>query len=256
MSEFEVPVERYLDRIGYSGSAEPTFDTLCKLQHAHLTSVPFENIDVVNRVEIRTDLAWSIAKVVDRHRGGWCFELNGAFGALLEALGFDVLRLGAAVLLDGPNRLIDHLTLEVMLDEPYLVDVGFGENFVEPLRLNHPGPQVDPAGVFEFIESSEGTTLTHHDDQGVPGPLFRFRRVARELADFDPASELLRTDPGRHWMHKPFATRLLGSGADRVTLLKDRLKVTSGNETTEMPVAADEWDGVLLDRFRLENLLA
>ena len=161
-----------------------------------------------------------------------------------------------AVLLDGPNRLIDHLTLEVMLDEPYLVDVGFGENFVEPLRLNHRGPQMDPAGVFEFIESSEGTTLTQHDDQGVPGPLFRFRRVARELADFDPASELLRTDPGRHWMHKPFATRLLGPGADRVTLLKDRLKVTSGNETTETAVAADEWDGVLLDRFRLRNLLA
>jgi len=243
-------VDRYLRRIGYVGSTDPTLETLSGLQYAHLTTVAFENLDVVAGVdEMRTTLDWSVPKVVDRGRGGWCFELNGAFSGLLDALGFDVMRLGAAVLLDGPTKVIDHLTIEVALDEPYLVDVGFGESFTRPLKLNSRGPQKGGDGTYQFVDSSEGLTLTKLDEESVPVPQYRFRRVGHELTDFEPASVALRTNPELHWQNKPFATRLLGDGADRVTLLKDRLKLLRNGETAETPVEPEEWDDQLSEWF-------
>ncbi len=243
-------VDRYLQRVGHAGSTEPTLETLTALQYAHLTRVPFENLDVVAGVEeMRTSLDWSVPKVVERGRGGWCFELNGAFSALLEALGFRVMRLGAAVLLDGPTKVIDHLTIEVMLDRPYLVDVGFGESFIRPLELNAREPQDGGDATYQFFDSGEGLTLTKLADDGMPTPQYRFRRVGHELADFESASVALRTNPELHWSNKPFATRLLGEGADRVTLLKDRLKLTRSGLTTEQPVEPDEWNDQLSHWF-------
>lgn len=242
-------VDQYLRRISYTGPTEPSVETLAALQYAHLTTVPFENLDVVAGVaEMRTSLDWSVPKVVERGRGGWCFELNGAFSALLTALGFDVLRLGAAVLLGGPSKVIDHLTIEVALDQPYLVDVGFGESFTQPLLLNSRTSQDGGSGAYQFFDSSEGLTLTKLDGD-IPTPQYRFRRVGHELTDFEAASVELRTNPELHWSNKPFATRLLGAGADRVTLLKDRLKLTTAGETTETPVDEASWDAELARWF-------
>lgn len=241
-------VGRYLDRIGFTGDVSIDLATLAALQRAHLSTVPFENLDVFHGVGVRTDLAWSVDKVVNRRRGGWCFEANGAFSALLQALGFPVARLGAAVLLGGPNETIDHLTLEVTLDEPYLVDVGFGDGFVTPLRLNTASPQDGGNGTYELIDSAQGRTLTRWKD-GVPEAQYRFRRVNRAMADFEPASQYLQGNRELHWSTKPFATRLLDGGPERVTLLTDRLEVTRSGEVTETPVSSEDWDDVLDEWF-------
>ena len=245
-----VDVSRYLARIGLCEAPQLSVDGLRVLQLAHLTTVPFENLDIVSGSGVRTDAEWSVPKIVDRGRGGWCFENNGAFAALLAALGFDVARLGAAVLLTGPNQVIDHLTLEVALDEPYLVDVGFGDSFITPLRLNQPGTQDGGSGTFEFINSSQGLTLTKHDD-GVPVPQYRFRRINRSLADFDETSERLQADPELHWSQKPFATRLIDGGPDRVTLLSDRLRIVRNGELTETPVEPADWGDMVLKWFAM-----
>lgn len=248
-------VDAYLERIGFDGPVEVDLVTLAALQRAHLSTVPFENLHVYHRLGVRTDTDWSVAKVVEQRRGGWCFELNGAFGLLLETLGFPVLRLGAAVLLDGPTTAIDHLALEVQLDEPWLVDVGFGESFVAPLALNRRGPQTDRAGTFEFIDSAQGLTLTRHDADGVPAPQYRFRRVHHELAGFDGASEHLQTAEDLHWRNKPFATRLIDGGPERVTLLGDRLKFHGRPDgtITEESVDPDDWDDLLLRWFAMRS---
>ena len=243
MTLAEAFVDQYLDRIGFPLSATGVtvdLSTLEALQRAHLSTVPFENLDVYNGVRVSVDPAWSVPKIVERRRGGWCFENNGAFAELLDALGFPVLRLGAAVLLEGPNRVIDHLALEVQLDEPYLVDVGFGDSFIRPLRLNHRGPQDGGSGTFELIDSAEGVTLTEHRD-GAPVPLYRFRRVDHAMDDFTPASDRLQDDKTLHWSQKPFATRLIDGGPDRVTLLGDRLKLRRDGEETVTPVSEDTW---------------
>jgi N-hydroxyarylamine O-acetyltransferase len=241
-------VDRYLERINFTAEPRLDLETLASLQLAHLTAVPFENLHVYHGVGVRTDTEWSVTKIVDERRGGWCFEANGAFADLLEVLGFDVARLGAAVLLAGPNETVDHLTLEVALDEPYLVDVGFGASFIVPLALNRSGPQDGGSGVFELIPSEQGLTLTEHAD-GVPAPLYRFKRVRHQMADFDAASDYLQSDTELHWSQKPFATRLIDHGPDRVTLLSDRLKIIHGDEITETAVAAEEWETTLQEWF-------
>jgi len=197
-------VDLYLARIGLDSAPAVNIEGLTALQRAHLSTVPFENLDIFAEVTVRTDLEWSIDKIVNRNRGGWCFELNGAFAALLEALGYSVARLGAAVLLDGPNVIIDHLTLEVSVDSSiFLVDVGFGDSFAAPLEMNTLGPQDGYVGTFELIPSSQGLTLTRHDATGVPEPQYRFKRVVRQLADFNEASNRLQTDRSLHWSQRP-----------------------------------------------------
>src|SRR5690606_39084460 len=81
---------RYLERIGYAGPLEPTYDVLHALQVAHMIHVPFENLDVYHRRGVEVGVDHSFHKIVERRRGGWCFEVNGGFAALLSAVGFDV----------------------------------------------------------------------------------------------------------------------------------------------------------------------
>ncbi|MGE5735060.1 MAG: arylamine N-acetyltransferase family protein, partial [Acidobacteriota bacterium] len=143
-------VAAYLDRIGYSGPTEPTAETLCWLHRAHMLTVPFENLDIALHRAILLDRDKFIKKIVGERRGGFCYELNGAFAALLEELGFEVTLLSARVpRQDGSESPeFDHLTLRVDLEEPWLADVWFGDFILEPLRLSVDLEQKQDAGVF------------------------------------------------------------------------------------------------------------
>ncbi|MDH3680501.1 MAG: arylamine N-acetyltransferase [Acidimicrobiia bacterium] len=241
-------VERYLERIGVE--VRPTVDLagLDELHRAHLSTVPFENLDVYAGVDVSTDPSRSLAKILGGCRGGWCFELNGAFGGLLTALGFDVRYLGAAVLLSGPTAVVSHLCLDVTLDEPYLVDVGFGDSFSRPLALNRTGPQDGGTGTFELLPSPEGTTLTRTVD-GTPEAQYRFSRVARSMPDFEEPSQRLQNDTALNWHQRAFATRLLDGGPDRVSLIGNRLKFHGPDSAVETEVDDAEWSATLLEHF-------
>lgn len=253
----EVDVERYLARIGYDGPLAVDRDTLEALQRAHMTAVPFENVDVYTRVPVRTGTDWSLPKVVDQGRGGWCFELNGAFGALLAALGFRVLRLAAAVVLRGPTDVVDHLTLEVLLDDgPYLVDVGFGDGPCRPLALNRSGLQDGLVASFELVRGPQATTLVRHDGSSPPAPQYRFRRVAVTLDDLEPASQRLQADHTMIWHTRAFASRLVDGGPGRISLLGRTLRRTSPDGTVDdTPVADGDWSAVLKTHFGLQVAL-
>jgi N-hydroxyarylamine O-acetyltransferase len=248
-------VDRYLARIGFDEPVRTDLPTLEGLMRAHLSTVPFENLDVFNGVAVRTDTGWSLPKVVDRRRGGWCFELNGAFALLLEHLGFQVARLGAAVLLGGPKTVIDHLTLEVRLERPYLVDVGFGDSFCRPLALDRRGPQDGGTATFELMGSPQGTTLVR-TVEGAPVAQYRFKRVTLQLPDFDAASRRLRTTPNPNWHRRAFATRYLDGGPDRVTLIGNELKVERGERVELHRIADEGWSDTLEEWFGVRVELA
>ena len=134
-------LRRYFDRIGYSGDARPTVSTLTSLLRHHACSVPFENIDVQFGRSLTTDAEAAFEKIVDRGRGGWCYEQNGLFDWALSAIGFDVTRVAGAVRRDerGDAALNNHLCL--LVREPdarqpvYLADVGFGGSMIAPIKL-------------------------------------------------------------------------------------------------------------------------
>jgi len=246
-----VDVDAYLSRIGLSGSITPCLDDLERLQRAHLTCVPFENLDVFYRRGVHTGVEWSVPKIVDTGRGGWCYELNGAFAVLLEALGFAVKRLGATVLLGQESPTPDHLTIEVTLDRPFLVDVGFGDSFIRPLTLDSDGPQDGGVGKYGFVFDGDDTTLIAYGPDHSDEPQYRFDPNPYVTSDFDRSSQRLQTEPGLHWTEGPFATRLLDGGPDRVTLLPNRIKFRRDGEWTEEMVAHEDWPATLHRWFHL-----
>lgn len=242
--------ERYLTRIGLNSPPTIDLEGLEILQRAHLTAVPFENLHIYQRKQVSTAVDWSIPKIVEERRGGWCFEVNGAFAALLSELGFSVRRLAATVLYDNPSPIPTHLTIEVSLDRPYLVDVGFGDSFIRPLPLDSDGPHDGGTGQYTFTVDGGTTTLVSHDD-GETTEHYRFDRKPRVLADFEDASVYLQTQPGLQWTESPFATRLLDGGPDRVTLLHDRIKFRHNGSWVEEPVTKEDWAARLQEWFGL-----
>ena len=162
-----VDVDAYLERIAYDGSREPSEATLVALHRAHMLAVPFENLDIHLGVENVLDPEHVFDKVVTRRRGGWCYELNGSFARLLEALGFAVTRYSASVVLsEPPSPDFAHLTLRVDLDRPWLADVGFGASFTRPLRLDDDGDQERDGNTYRLAPLPDGRMVLH--ENGTP----------------------------------------------------------------------------------------
>jgi N-hydroxyarylamine O-acetyltransferase len=177
----------YLARIHYTGPLTPTVDTLRELQRAHLFHVPFENLDIRLGRKILCDENASLAKIVQHRRGGFCYEMNGAFAALLREFGFKVTLLSACVPRDdgsaGPE--FDHLALRVDLNEPWLVDVGFGDSFLDPLRLNPNELQSQNGQTYRLIDRDQALYLERLEDD-VWKPQYNFTLQPRALQDFAP----------------------------------------------------------------------
>ncbi len=145
-------VEKYLARIGFAGAPDRSAETLAKLQTAHLCSVPYETLDVVRKTAFTLEVPDVYDKVVNRGRGGYCFELNGLFAWLLRELGFPVTEYFGRFLRDRdasvPMRRHRVLRVRALESEAsgidYICDVGVGGVCpIRPLRLIPEEPQSD-----------------------------------------------------------------------------------------------------------------
>ena len=121
-------IKAYLKRIGYEGEPKNDFESLSRLQTQHLRTVPYENLDIMRDIPLSLEIEDMYEKIVVRHRGGYCFELNGLFAWLLRELGFSVVEYMARYLRDEPEiPMRRHRVLKVSCgDEDFLCDVGVG----------------------------------------------------------------------------------------------------------------------------------
>ncbi|MCL2527711.1 MAG: arylamine N-acetyltransferase [Defluviitaleaceae bacterium] len=121
-------VTAYLQRIGFTGTPRPDFDTLHALQRLHLQTVPYENLDIMQGIPLSLEIEDIYEKIVTRKRGGYCFELNAIFAWLLRSIGFKVTDYMARFLKDEPEiPMRRHRVLGVnCADGDYLCDVGVG----------------------------------------------------------------------------------------------------------------------------------
>ena len=136
---FSMDTNLYLKRIGFEKDPKLDYETLKELQYRHLSTVPYENLDILKGIPLRLDARGMYEKIVIKHRGGYCFELNGVFGALLRELGFEVTDCMARFLKNEseiPMR--RHRVLKVKSDDGlFLCDVGVGMICpVYPVRLD------------------------------------------------------------------------------------------------------------------------
>ncbi len=137
-----IDVDAYLKRIGYKGNRTPTPELLKALQFAHLTTVPYENLDIIAGVPLSLDADALFDKIVTRRRGGYCFELNELYGQLLRGLGFFVTDYFARFLADEkeiPKRRHHVLGVEIPGREGrWMCDVGVGSGSPNyPLEMTY-----------------------------------------------------------------------------------------------------------------------
>jgi N-hydroxyarylamine O-acetyltransferase len=247
-------LDAYLARIGAARPARADAAALRELHLRHLLAVPFENLSIHLGEPIVLEPAALLDKLVRRRRGGFCYELNGAFADLLAALGFGVTLLAARVFgEDGPGPPFDHLALRVDVagDGPWLADVGFGRHSSYPLRLDSRGEQADPGGTFRIAEAADGDLDVIRDGQ----PQYRLEPRARSLADFEPTCWWQQTSPRSHFTRSLVCSLLTEDG--RVTLSDRTLIRTTGEQREERTLSGDAesldayrtWFGIVLDRL-------
>jgi N-hydroxyarylamine O-acetyltransferase len=195
-------VAAYLRRLGIPRAERPSLPFLTRLQRRHLLRVPFENLDIFWGLPIPLDVQRAFGKVMALRRGGFCYELNALFASLLSALGFEVSLLSARVWRKvehawGPE--FDHLSLAVTLDQPYLVDVGFGDCFRAPMPLAAT-VHSDISGKYRLVQGEWPDELVlEHAARDHWRSLYRVAREPRPLPSFASMNVWQQTSP-----HSPF----------------------------------------------------
>lgn len=242
----------YLARIGYHETPRADLATLTAISQAQLRSVPFENLDVQLGAPLTPGVEQAYAKIVERRRGGWCYELNGVLGWALGEIGFAVTRVGGIVMRgdDVTRRPGDHLALLVECEgRRWLVDAGFGGKQAGPLPLAE-GERNDPP--FTVSLRRTGDVLWRFEECDRDGAAFNFDFSESPADDADLAARChwLQSDP-----ESPFVRTLTVQmrGPDEHLALRGRTLTTTrvdGVEVRDLDQA--EWTALLRNRAGLD----
>lgn len=222
----------YLARLGVQ---LPSVDLagLSALMRAHMQTVPFENLDIVNGRPRPLSTLGVLEKIAKDRRGGFCYEVNEAFFALLQHLGFVVRRIEARVWQPSAQKFgpaFDHLALVVTFpDGDYLVDVGYGDSHRVPLRLPA-GSAEDVSGRYQLRSAENDMLILASEKQ----PLYMMTLMVQPLEAFLPMCRHHQTSPDSIFAKGLICTRATPSG--RITLSGNTLSVVDGDERTELPV--------------------
>jgi N-hydroxyarylamine O-acetyltransferase len=240
-------LDRYLARIGWSGSRGATLDTLASVLRAHMQTIPFENLDVLLGRGVRIDLDSVYEKLVVAGRGGYCFEHGTIVQAALTELGF-IPAVHTARVINLRRRdeaPLTHMVLTVPVDgRRFVVDPGFGGH----------GPLV-PVPVAEGADAVEGHDrhrMVPRDDEwvleatidGSEVPLWTSALAPAEPVDFVMANHFVSTFP-----LSPFVTNLMlraFSPRGRVSMMNRDLTVRDGLRVDK---------SILSDRGALRSVL-
>ena len=244
-------VSKYLQRIQYFGGVESHLETVQKLAVAHLRTVPYENLDNHLGVPTILDIDAFYRKIVGENRGGGCYELNALFGTLLRRLGFEVDFLAGRVF--GPGKVgrhFDHLTLRVSIDDlDYMVDVGFGDGFHEPMQLTS-GATSEFCGREYYMSEQAGLyKLESHRDSGLDKGL-AFTLTPRTLSDFAEMNRFHSLDPNSWRSRDLLVTRETLEG--RISLVGNRRTLRRPTGTEKADVVENEYLRTLFNDFGIE----
>jgi N-hydroxyarylamine O-acetyltransferase len=235
----------------------PSVPFLRRLQRRCLTTVPFENLDIHWRVPIPFDLRRAWEKIVLRRRGGYCYELNGLFGWVLERLGFDVALLSGKVWRKptrswGPEY--DHMALHVRIGGgDYLADVGYGDSFRTPLPLPS-AERSDVSGAYRLSPEGGELQLDHSTVPGHWRPLYRVSLRPRAWSEFAGMFHWHQTHPDSPFTNHTVFTLARPWGRSTVTE-RYRMETRGGNTVRYRYRHEGQWLEELRTRFGVKGPL-
>jgi len=250
---------KYLERINYHGSTTPTIELLHALQKQHLLNIPFENLDIHYKTTIELDLPKIFEKVVNKKRGGFCYELNGLFYELLRTIGFNVKMVSARVFNNEKqtfSREFDHLAIIATINSSdYLVDVGFGEFAFEPLQIELNKIQNDKRGLFRIEKYDDIYYKVSKlvDENWIPEYIFSLKE--RRFSEFEDMCLYHQTSPLSHFTKNKLCSLATENG--RITLTNDKIKIKEGDAVTELNLSNEaEFLSALKKYFNIKMNLA
>lgn len=238
-----ISLDKYLDRIGYHGSLGSDLATLTSLHRAHVDKIPFEGADPLLCRPVLLDLPSLESKLVLGRRGGYCFEHNTLFKAILEQIGFNVTGLGARVRwMSEPGSPLgprEHMLLKVDLDDGvYLADVGFGACLMDaPLKLLPDVEQKTRMGTFRLMEADGQFTLAARQPQGWR-TMYVFDLVPQLPSDHELGNWYTSTSPQAPFVNVLIMERL--SDDARYKLINNRyiLEARDGEVVSETELSS------------------
>ena len=223
-------LDAYLERLNYSGAVQPTEDRLEALHRAQYFSIPFENFDILLGRSISLEPAVLFDKMVNRARGGYCFELNGLFLMALHSFGFDARALLARVQVSGtPTGRGHQVALVNLKGRQWITDVGFGSPNLRapiPLELDHPITQ--DGQTFRLTDAGQLGIMLQIlvDDRWQDLYSFDLGHVFPD--DIAYGNYYTSTNPGSFFTITRVAARPIDNGA--ITLFNNTLKKTTANK--------------------------
>ncbi len=240
----------YLRRIGAEKfDVSANLETLNFLQKQHLLKIPFENLDIHWKIPIVLDTKKFYKKIIEKRRGGFCYELNGLFYKLLEEIGFSSKIISARVACRNGNfgAEYDHLTILTEIDgEEFLVDVGFGDFSAEPLNFILDTEQKDKNGTFLIRKHGEEYFEVVKKDGDEWKSEYIFKGLARDLEEFAAMCNFHQTSPESHFTRGKVCSILTNDG--RKTLTDKKFIETKNDEKKEFDIKTDEEFKEILER--------
>jgi N-hydroxyarylamine O-acetyltransferase len=247
-------VEKYLNRIKFKGSPKTDLGTLKSLHLNHLLNVPFENLDIHlgRKIILEPELFYN--KIVQNNRGGFCYEMNGLFYEIITFFGFKAKRVSARVFNDNgvPGREFDHMAIIVDIGgEKWLADVGFGESFLEPLKLVPDIEQPQYGKSYKIVKVDEEIFKTVFSEDGKEyKDMYLFSLTPRELAEYNEMCFFQQESPDSHFVKNTLCT--LARTGGRITLSGLKLIESKGVVKTETVLKnTDEFNIKLKELFSI-----
>ena len=243
-------LDSYLQRISYYGALDTSLPTLYAIHHAHLTTLTYENLDIHLGRSLLLNVNHSYRKIVEEGRGGWCYEMNGVLAWALQALGFNITLLGAAVnrarlgdLAQG-NHLMLLATVE---DKHYVLDAGFGNGILEPMPLQA-GEITQGWMQHELLYDGE---RWHYQNNSFNQVTFDFTLQPHHYEDFEEQCHWLQTSVESGFVRRSVCQRYIKDG----TLLELRdatyREYRDSGTMEQVVTAAEDYKHLLHNQFAL-----
>ena len=245
-------LQAYFSRIGFQGAALADFATLKRMMRCQLFSVPFENLDVQQGKVVSLLPDEIYRKIVERQRGGYCYEVNGLFAMALGALGIPYQFVAARPMTYPVRRPKTHMAIVMTIeDEQWLCDLGFGSYGIrEPFNLTWIDREImQDFDTFKLSKSPEGDYILQSFTNDAWKNLYEFNLSPQEWVDFEPANYMNSTHPDSIFVQ--WLMVVLQNPSGKEVLLGDRFQSFSEGKTKGWTVKHENIPAFLQQKFSL-----
>ena len=246
-------LQQYLRRINFEGEIELSLEGIKKLMQSQIFSVPFEDIDVQAGKAISLVGDDIVNQIVDKNRGGYCYQINGIFSLALQEIGLPHYYIAVRPLVNPGQNAKTHLAIIALIEnEEYLIDLGFGGNSIrEPLKLSETGTEIQQGfDTFTLVKTEEDDYLLQIKMGKEWSNLYSFDLTPQRWIDFKPANHYNYSHPDSFFVNNLIV--VLQNPSGKKILLKNSIKTVHNGKSEVVSFEENQLNTILEKEFNLK----